>query len=134
MFLLLPAKRRIFVVLSCGRQNGTLRQPVRNLLFPLAVLLSVAAFSTPARAADCHALAQSALPDTTILTAKLVSGSFTPPYGASLTGLPAFCRVSGILHPTADSVIRFEVWMPEKGWNHRFLGTGNGGFAGSIYY
>ena len=24
--------------------------------------------------------------------------------------------------------------MPEKGWNHRFLGTGNGGFAGSIYY
>ena len=24
--------------------------------------------------------------------------------------------------------------MPEKGWNHRFMGTGNGGFAGSIYY
>ena len=24
--------------------------------------------------------------------------------------------------------------MPEKGWNHRFLGAGNGGFAGSIYY
>ena len=24
--------------------------------------------------------------------------------------------------------------MPETGWNHRFLGTGNGGFAGSIYY
>jgi hypothetical protein len=24
--------------------------------------------------------------------------------------------------------------MPEKGWNHRFLGTGNGGFAGLIDY
>lgn len=24
--------------------------------------------------------------------------------------------------------------MPEKGWNHRFMGTGNGGFAGSISY
>jgi len=108
---------------------------VRNLHFLLAILLSVAAISTPAHAADCHALAHIALPDTTIVTAEpVVAGSFTPPYGARLTGLPAFCRVSGILHPTSDSVIRFEVWMPEKGWNHRFLGTGNGGFAGSIYY
>ena len=135
MSFLLLAARRIFVVLSCGRQDGTLRQPVQNLLFPFVILLSVVAFSASAQAADCHSLAQSVLPDTTILTAALVSGgSFTPPYGASLTGLPAFCRVGGILHPTSDSVIRFEVWMPEKGWNHRFLGTGNGGFAGSIYY
>ncbi len=108
---------------------------MRNLLFLLAILLSGTAFSNLAHAADCHALAQIALPDTTILTAEqVIGGSFTPPYGAPLTGLPTFCRVSGILHPTADSVIRFEVWMPEKGWNHRFLGTGNGGFAGSIYY
>jgi tannase/feruloyl esterase len=107
---------------------------VRNLLFLLSILLSTAALAAPAQAADCHALTRSALPDTTILTAELISGSFTPPYGAPLTGLPSFCRVSGILHPTPDSVIRFEVWMPEKGWNNRFLGTGNGGFAGSIYY
>jgi hypothetical protein len=83
---------------------------VRNLLFLLAILLSVVAFSAPAQAADCHALSQIALPDTSILTAEpVIEGSFTPPYGASLTGLPAFCRVSGILHPTSDSVIRFEV-------------------------
>ena len=107
---------------------------MRNFFFLLEILLSVAAFSAPAQAADCHALIESALPDTTILTAELGGGDFTPPYGAPLKGLPAFCRVSGILHPTSDSVIRFEVWMPEKGWNHRFLGTGNGGFAGSIYY
>jgi hypothetical protein len=108
---------------------------MRHLLSPLAILLSLTALSPAARAADCHALAKVALPDTTILTAEPVTeGSVTPPYGASLTGLPAFCRVTGILHPTSDSVIRFEVWMPEKGWNHRFLGSGNGGFAGSIYY
>ena len=108
---------------------------MRNFLSLLAVLLSVAASSTAANAADCHALAKVALPETTILTAELVGGGkFTPPYGAPLTALPAFCRVSGILHPTPDSVIRFEVWMPEAGWNHRFLGTGNGGFGGSIYY
>jgi hypothetical protein len=108
---------------------------MRNLLFLLVILLFVAAFSAPAHASDCHALAQIALPDTTILIAEpVLGGSFTPPYGSPLTGLPTFCRVSGILHPTPDSVIRFEFWMPEKGWNHRFLGTGNGGFAGSIYY
>jgi Tannase and feruloyl esterase len=108
---------------------------MRSPLFLPAILLSIAAFSTPAQAADCHELAQIVLPDTTIVTAEsVIGGSFTPPYGAPLTGLPAFCRVSGILHPTSDSVIRFEVWMPEKGWNHRFLGTGNGGFAGTIYY
>jgi hypothetical protein len=107
---------------------------MRSLLFLPAILLAIAV-SAPAQAADCHALAQLALPDTTILAAEpILTGSFTPPYGAPLTGLPSFCRVNGILHPTSDSVIRFEVWMPEKDWNHRFLGTGNGGFAGSIYY
>lgn len=76
------------------------------------------------------------MPDTTIVSAELVtSGTVAPPYGEALTELPAFCRVTGILRPTADSEIRFEVWLPEaKTWNHRFLGTGNGGFGGSIYY
>jgi hypothetical protein len=38
------------------------------------------------------------------------------------------------MRPTADSAIRFEVWLPEHDWNGRFLGAGNGGFAGSIGY
>ena len=46
--------------------------------------------------------------------------------------MPSFCRVAGILRPSPDSVIRFEVWMPSSGWNGKFLGVGNGGFAGSI--
>ena len=106
---------------------------MRKLLLP--TLLLSATLPTLAHAADCTALAHTALPDTTIVNATLVTaGTFTPPYGAPLSGLPAFCRVSGILHPTPDSVIRFEVWMPATGWNHRFLGSGNGGFAGAIYY
>ncbi len=122
------------MVLSYRRQDDTLRLPMLSRLF-IAAILSTATFSISARAASCHAITTLVLPDTTIVTAERVTGgSFTPPYGAPLTGLPEFCRVSGILHPTSDSVIRFEVWMPEKGWNHRFLGTGNGGFAGSIYY
>src|SRR4029077_18037650 len=36
--------------------------------------------------------------------------------------------------PTADSDIRFEVWMPTSGWNGKFVGVGNGVWAGSITY
>jgi feruloyl esterase len=51
-----------------------------------------------------------------------------------LVKTPAFCRVGGVIRPSSDSEIHFEVWLPESGWNGRFRGTGNGGFAGSINY
>jgi feruloyl esterase len=104
---------------------------MRNLLLlPLAGLLA-----SVAHAADCASLATIALPDTTITSAEAVTtGALTTPYGEALEKLPAFCRVQGVLHPSADSHILFEVWLPEKGWNHKLLGTGNGGFAGTIYY
>jgi feruloyl esterase len=50
------------------------------------------------------------------------------------TKLPAFCRVVALSNPTADSNIRIEVWLPLAGWNGKFMGLGNGGFAGSIEY
>ena len=46
--------------------------------------------------------------------------------------LPAFCRVVVKATPSSDSDIRIEVWMPATGWNGRFRGQGNGGFAGEI--
>ena len=53
----------------------------------------------------------------------------------TVPNLPAFCRVQGISSPTADSDIRFEVWLPRPSrWNQRFLSTGEGGFAGQIRY
>ncbi len=106
---------------------------LRRAVFGL--LLVVMAPGGSAKAQDCASLAKLSLADTTIVTADSVtSGTVTPPYGDPVSNLPAFCRVVGVLHPTADSHIRFEVWLPEKNWNHRFVGTGNGGFAGSIYY
>jgi feruloyl esterase len=51
-----------------------------------------------------------------------------------LKGLPAFCRVTATLKPTRDSEIKIEVWLPGAGWNGRFLGVGNGGWAGRIHY
>jgi hypothetical protein len=94
-------------------------------------LLALAALGVM-RAASCEALSKLAVVDTTIATAELVTGSFTPPRGEAIPNLPAFCRVAGVIRPTADSNIQFEVWMPATGWNGKFQGIGNGGFAGSI--
>ncbi len=54
--------------------------------------------------------------------------------GIDLSSLPAFCRVTGEIRPTKDSNIKFEVWMPASGWNHKLMGIGNGGWSGNIWY
>jgi Tannase and feruloyl esterase len=88
-----------------------------------------------ASAADCANLKGLKLEFTEISIAETVtSGVLEIPEIASLHDLPPFCRVQGILRPTGDSKILFEVWLPEKDWNGRELGVGNGGFAGSIGY
>ncbi len=51
-----------------------------------------------------------------------------------MQGLPPFCRVAATLMPSPDSSIRIEVWMPVSGWNGKYEGTGNGGYAGRIQY
>ena len=91
--------------------------------------------ATPARAADCATLLNTRLPDTTLTVARSApAGKFVPPYGRPLDKVPAFCRVAGVIRPTSDSYIRFEVWLPVSDWNGKFLSAGNGGFAGSINY
>src|ERR1700734_1492771 len=87
-------------------------------------------------AADCASLKNLQLADTKITIAEPVTsgGLAGADIGAPLRDLPTFCRIAGEIHPTIDSNIRFEVWLPAQGWNSRLLGIGNGGFAGSIYY
>jgi feruloyl esterase len=48
--------------------------------------------------------------------------------------LPAFCRVTATLSPSPDSAVKMEVWLPAGNWNGRFVGTGNGGAMGAIFY
>jgi len=40
----------------------------------------------------------------------------------------------GVIKPTSDSNIQFEVWLLLNDWSGRFLGVGNGGWAGIISY
>lgn len=98
-------------------------------------------------AQSCTSLASLKLSDTKIVLAEPVSaGAFTPPSPFPAAGprgglpivaakdLPEFCRVAGVITPSKDSEIRFEVWMPTSNWNGKFIGIGNGGFAGAIPY
>jgi len=95
------------------------------------------------RATTCESLTTLSLPNTTIATAQIIpTGTFVPPpspYGseappANYKNIPAFCRVAAEIRPSPDSSIKIEVWMPVTGWNGRYQGQGNGGFAGSIGY
>jgi hypothetical protein len=99
-------------------------------------LFACMAVAVPASAATpCEALARIALSGASIASAGSVpAGSFTPPGSKPIADLPAFCRITGVISPAADSDIRFEVWMPNSGWNGRFEGVGNGGFGGMINY
>ncbi len=100
-----------------------------------AGLAFVACGASSAAAATCESLATLALPNTTIALAQSVpAGSFTAPNGQVFQNMPAFCRVAAAAHPTSDSNIQFEVWMPSTGWNGKFNGVGNGGLAGTISY
>ena len=104
----------------------------------IAVLAWLALVASPAAVAAttrCEDLARLALSDTTITAAGLTAaGTFTPPEGKPIPNVPAFCRVAGVIKPSSDSNIQFEVWMPGSGWNGKFQGMGNGGFAGSISF
>ncbi len=100
-------------------------------------LLGMLSFATQVlHASNCEALKDLKLPDTTItMAAPVTSGDLDAPgIKPTFHELPPFCRVTGILRPSADSEINFEIWLPADDWNQRFLGVGNGGFAGSIGY
>lgn len=101
---------------------------LRAVLFAIALPLAL-------QAMPCERLLTVALPHVTIATAEARPASaFTPPRGKPIHGLPAFCRVAGTIAPSPDSDIRFEVWLPATGWNGKFRGIGNGGYAGAISF
>src|SRR5215470_5582787 len=112
---------------------------VSVLLFMLILASIQFAATLPAMAASCESLSTLKLPDTTITSAQSVGlGEFQAP--PSVEGfavpkdIPAFCRVAMEVKPASDSDIKMEVWLPSKGWNGKFQGVGNGGFAGNISY
>ncbi|CAN5134386.1 tannase/feruloyl esterase family alpha/beta hydrolase [soil metagenome] len=125
-----------------------MRRSIKMLWPSLSVLLlSVAhpaiADAKPVSGAKCAALSAGTIPDAHIVSAGVVAaGKFVPSgtrggsndLAARMATMPAFCRIVARAEPTTDSNILIEVWLPLTKWNGRFLGTGNGGAAGSIAY
>ena len=75
--------------------------------------------------------------DTTINSAQSqAGGAYVAPDAWHLvfTNLPPYCEVQATIAPTPDSSIKVRVWMPTQRYNGRFLGTGNGGYAGGFFF
>jgi feruloyl esterase len=100
-----------------------------------AALCNAVAQTAQRSAHDCVRLRGLRLAHTTITVAEPVNESFAVPGSRdTVRKLPALCRVAGEIRPTADSHIRFEVWLPLEKWNGNFAGVGNGGWGGTISY
>jgi hypothetical protein len=112
----------------------------------LAVLgmavLARGAFGHGEQTSTCEHLAQLTLSNAKVTSAGTVAaGAFPPPavmnprqagVAEFYKRVPEFCRVQVTATPSADSDVKIEVWLPTSGWNGRFEGVGNGGFAGNI--
>src|SRR5580698_2215396 len=119
----------------------------RRIVKRIALIAMTAALagggSAWAAGTSCEDLAKLNLPNVEITTATLVAaGAYKPAAGGGgpnaaaqakmYASLPAFCRVAASLHPTPDSDIKMELWMPASGWTGDLAETGNGGFGNNI--
>jgi hypothetical protein len=116
-------------------------RPSNAIVFAAGLTLAMA---PTANAATCDSLLKLNFPNATVTSARMIaSGAFRLPPGGrrgsveffnAFNRLPAFCRVEATIRPSRDSDINVEVWLPANSWNGKYLGVGNGGFAGSISY
>jgi feruloyl esterase len=94
--------------------------------------------SSLAGAATCESLKGMSFGDASIVAATPIAPPFSvmgkdPPAPVAVNA--PFCRIEGAIRPSADSDIKFEVWLPPAAaWNGKYEGVGNGGFAGSLIY
>src|SRR5580658_2372438 len=101
------------------------------LIFPLLLVATLPVWA----ATSCEDLAKLKLTNASVTAAQsIAAGDFQPQGAPTVHDLPAFCRVALTLTPSSDSDIKLEVWMPASGWNGKFQGVGNGGFAGTITF
>ena len=103
----------------------------------LAIVAAIALGTKEAEAADCQGLSGKPFGSALIVE----TNDIKPPFVAASMGSQGvsvttpFCRVRGLLRPTADSTIYFEIWMPPaQNWNGGYQGNAPGGYVGSMFY
>jgi feruloyl esterase len=106
---------------------------MRRIQRCLLIAIGIAAPLAADAAVDCAGLAGAKIDATTITSASAVSGSAS--IGGASVNAP-FCRVEGVARPSADSEIKFEVWLPAAPgrWTGRLKVNGTGGFSGGVPY
>ena len=102
----------------------------------LSASLAAALHAQSDRAAACTALANAALPNTSITAVQAVTGgSFTVPGSTNtMNNLPPFCRVAGTISRHRSRTFDLKsgsLWTTGTG---SLPGVGNGGWAGVISY
>lgn len=119
---------------------------IRAILIASCLAMSAASAAQTTPVKSCAQLAETALPAATISSAEVVgAGKYVlpgnpPRSGMNLAGRieaganPAFCRIIARMKPGKESDIRMEVWLPQSGWNGKFIGVGNFGWGGVLMY
>ena len=94
----------------------------------LAVVLfpSLAHAQSAAVAERCTiaAFKDAAIEQTAVHAVRFVSDGSSP-------NVPSYCRVEATVTTSPDSVVNFEVWIPQD-WNGKIVVTGNGGYSNAI--
>jgi Tannase and feruloyl esterase len=94
----------------------------------LAVVLfpSLAYAQSAAVAERCTiaAFKDAAIEQTAVRAVRFVSDGSSP-------NVPSYCRVEATVTTSPDSVVNFEVWIPQD-WNGKIVVTGNGGYSNAI--
>jgi feruloyl esterase len=95
---------------------------MKKLLMAAGAAVALGAPGLAHAEANCADLKQASLPHAEVLAAT-----------AEKAGNVDACKISIASHPTKDSDIRIELWIPTgAAWNGKFVQVGNGGFAGAI--
>jgi len=109
---------------------------MRVLTISAAVLLAALVLVPGAKASPCTELNGTRLANGLVRAAEDVRANEALTLNGRPVGdLPAFCRITASAGLDRHSNIAVELWLPRAdAWNQKLLGTGNGGFAGSISY
>lgn len=89
-----------------------------------------------AKACDPASFADLQLQGATVSSATPVAANSYQPAGRNtpIADLAAFCLVKGQARPTGDSLVNFEMWIPDQDWNGKLVATGNGGYSPALSY
>lgn len=95
---------------------------MKRLLWAAGTVLALAAPGVAWAEASCADLKGAKLSHAEVISAT-----------SEMQGAVELCKIVVASHPTPDSDIGIEVWIPVgAAWNGKFVQLGNGGFAGSI--